>query len=215
MTWCSNSAQIPAKGLLVTIDGPSGVGKTAVSTLLFDQLSAGGLPVVLTTEPSQSPIGELARRGTYEYQGLTLTCLVAADRYHHQDRIIRPALDRGQLVICDRYVPSSFVLDQIDGVDTGFLWTLYQYMRWPDLSIFLAADPALCRARTETRGTYSRFHDGGLAAGQAEARLFDETAAQLAKRGYPIYTYNVGHQDAEQVAAALVLRIESLMQSTF
>jgi dTMP kinase len=73
----------PGSGLLVTLDGPSGVGKTTVSGLIRDRLATTGVPVVLTTTPSSSSLGELARHGTNEFFGPALACLVAADRYHH------------------------------------------------------------------------------------------------------------------------------------
>ncbi|MGH3871828.1 MAG: dTMP kinase [Pseudonocardiaceae bacterium] len=102
-------------GLLVTLDGPSGVGKTTVSGLVGDRLAAAGVPVVLTATPSSSSLGELARHGTHQFFGVALTCLVAADRYHHDQTTVREALQRGAVVVCDRYVPSSLVLDRVDG----------------------------------------------------------------------------------------------------
>lgn len=57
----------PGGGLLVTLDGPSGVGKTTVSALVRDRLDVAGVPVVLTTTPSSSSLGELARYGTHEF----------------------------------------------------------------------------------------------------------------------------------------------------
>lgn len=72
----------PGGGLLVTLDGPSGVGKTTVSGLIRDRLAAAGVPVVLTTTPSPSSLGELARHGTNQFFGAALTCLVAADSSH-------------------------------------------------------------------------------------------------------------------------------------
>lgn len=72
----------PGGGLLVTLDGPSGVGKTTVSGLVRDRLAVAGVAVVLTSTPSSSLLGELARRCTHQFFGAALTCLVAADRYH-------------------------------------------------------------------------------------------------------------------------------------
>src|SRR2546421_1503235 len=96
-------------GLFCTLDGPSGIGKTTVCSLLRDKLEARGLDVILTATPSSSEIGQVARRGTHEFRGPALTCLVAADRYHHERVIVRPAIAKGAIVICDRYVPTSLV----------------------------------------------------------------------------------------------------------
>lgn len=93
----------PGGELLVTFDEPSGVGKTTVSGLVRARLAVAGVPVVLTTTPSSSSLGELARHGTSQFFGATLTCLVAADRYHHDRTTVSGALERGSVVLCDRY----------------------------------------------------------------------------------------------------------------
>jgi dTMP kinase len=143
-------------GVLVTLDGPTGAGKTTVSMLLAEQLAGVGVRVLYTAQPSRSPLGEMARRGTYEYRGVVLSCLVAADRYDHVAQVIEPALAGGQVVVCDRYVPSALALDLLDGLDASFVWNLYRYIRWPDLATFLFADAATCLQRTAARGRYSR-----------------------------------------------------------
>ncbi len=192
------------QGFFVTLDGPSGVGKTTVSRLLHNRLTTRGLPVVLTSQPSSSPIGELVRHGTYEYHGIALACLIAADRYHHVAVMVRQALAVGRIVVCDRYVPSSLVLDRLDGVELTFLFELYRDIDWPDLAIFMSADPALCRARLEARGIHSRFQTGGLEASESEAKLYHSVAAQLTEKHYPVLAYKIAKQSADQVASALL-----------
>ena len=91
------------QGFFVAIDGPSGIGKSTLTGLLADRLIAHGCSVMATKEPTATPLGSLARFGTDDYQGLTLACLVAADRYQHLEHEIRPALQAGRLVLCDRY----------------------------------------------------------------------------------------------------------------
>ncbi len=113
------------RGLFVTVDGPSGVGKTTVSRLLGLKLEAQGLDVLVTATPSGSKLGSLARGCTYKLRGMALTCLVAADRYHHDWEVVRPALAGGAVVVCDRYVPSSLVLDVLDGIEPKVVQTLY------------------------------------------------------------------------------------------
>lgn len=104
-----------ASGFFTAIDGPSGVGKTSVTELTSRQLSACGMPVLSTRQPSDSPLGLLARSLTHDLRGLPLTYLMAADRHHHYEQVIRPAVDAGRVVVCDRYVASALVLDQVDG----------------------------------------------------------------------------------------------------
>jgi dTMP kinase len=189
------------RGFFVVIDGPSGVGKTTVTALLARQLTDRGLSVVATKEPSGSRLGDLARYGTNDYHDLTLACLVTADRYQHLEREVRPALRAGSVVLCDRYVPTSQVLQRIDGVEPSFLWQLNQYANIPDLTIILTGDPARSRARAHQRGTYSRFHQGDSA---TEAALYRTVARELAETGWPVVQHEVADDSAEDVAAGLL-----------
>jgi dTMP kinase len=189
--------------MFVTIDGPSGIGKSTITGLIASQLTASGCPVLATKEPTATPLGSLARFGTDDYHGLTLACLVAADRYQHLDHEIRPALQAGQLVLCDRYLASSLVLQQMDGVPAPFVWQLNQHADRPDLCIILAGDPAQARDRAEKRGLYSRFHRGGHLAGLAEAALYASAAADLAEHGFDVITHDLGTQTASEAAGQL------------
>lgn len=200
-----------APGFLAVIDGLSGVGKTTVSSLVVARLNRGDIPAVLTGQPSDSPMGRLARASTYGLHGLPLSLLMAADRYYHQEYVIIPALEAGQVVVCDRYVTSAMVLDQLDGADPDFIWGIYQYLRWPDLAVILTGDPAVCRARTAVRGVYSRFHEGGTGAATAEAALYASCAGLLAGRGYPVSILAIGDRTAAQVADAVIGLIENRM----
>jgi dTMP kinase len=190
-------------GLFVVIDGPSGIGKTTVSTLLHSELVTRGVPAVLTTEPSPSRLGELARYGTKEYRGLSLACLVTADRYHHLETVVRPALRAGSVVVCDRYVPSSLVLQQLDGVDLDFVSVLNQYADVPDLTVIFTGDPKRSRQRAEQRGTYSRFH-GGHQAAVREDRLYRQVAGELETDGWPMLHHELGDEAPEAVAELLL-----------
>ena len=195
------------RGFFAAIDGPSGIGKTTITSLLASQLTARGCPVAATREPTATPLGSLARFGTDDYHGLTLACLVAADRYHHLEHEIRPALHAGQLVLCDRYIASSLVLQQMDGVPPGFLWQLNQHADRPDLYVMLSGDIARARERAEQRGHYSRFHRGGQTAGQAEAALYEQTAIDMTERGFTVLTHDIGTQTPPETAATLATAI--------
>lgn len=96
-----------SRGLLITLDGPGGAGKSTLAHTVATQLNRAGISAQHTAQPSPGPIGSLARAGTHQFHGHTLACLVAADRYHHLDTYIRPALAAGTTIVCDRYTPSS------------------------------------------------------------------------------------------------------------
>jgi dTMP kinase len=201
------------RGFFVAIDGPSGIGKSTITGLLAGQLTAGGCCVLATKEPTATPLGSLARFGTDDYHGLTLACLVAADRYQHLEREIRPAIHAGQIVLCDRYLASSLVLQQLDGVPPAFVWQLNQYADRPDLCIILSGDPTRARQRAEKRGLYSRFHRGGHATGVAEAALYAKIATDLAEHGFEVMTHNIDAQEPAQIAAALAPAVLVRQQS--
>jgi dTMP kinase len=200
-------------GFFVAIDGPSGIGKSTLTGLLADRLTAHGCSVMATKEPTATPLGSLARFGTDDYRGLTLACLIAADRYQHLEHEIRPALQAGRLVLCDRYLASSLVLQRLDGVPPEFVWELNQHADRPDLCIILSGDASCARKRTEKRGLYSRFHRGGQVVGMAEAALYATAATELAEHGFAVLTHDIATQApgevAQTLATAILTRLEN------
>jgi dTMP kinase len=144
-------------GLFISIDGPSGVGKTTTVRALAQLLTAAGRTVHVTGEPSNGPIGELARELTETVYSTGLACLYAADRYHHLDTEILPHLDAGEVVITDRYIPSALVMQQLDGVDLDFLWRINARACKPHLAVILDADPVVVAERLRDRGPHNRL----------------------------------------------------------
>lgn len=203
-----------SSGFFVAIDGPSGIGKSTVTAALARELAARGLAVLATKEPTATPLGSLTRFGTDEYHGLTLACLVAADRYQHLETEIRPALAAGAVVVCDRYVASFLVLQRLDGVPPEFLWVLASHADRPDLTVILTGDPTRSRARAEQRGLYSRFHRGGPEAGVTETQDYRAIAGELEAAGYAVLVQDIGRQTPDEVAAALASSVLARLAST-
>lgn len=110
----------PGEGLFISFEGPDGAGKTTQARLLKKQLEALGLPVLLTREPGGTPIGEAIRKlllnpSFKEMTVISEALLYSAARAQLVSTLIRPALDRGEIVLCDRYLDSSLVYQGLAG----------------------------------------------------------------------------------------------------
>jgi dTMP kinase len=197
------------RGLFVSIDGPGGSGKSTVAALVADQVTSSGLLVHRTTQPSPTPLGQLIRSGTDTLTGMALACLVAGDRHHQLATEIRPALADDKIVICDRYLPSSFVLQRMDGLDWDTICQLNQGADRPDLAVILNAAPPVIAARLATRGRHSRF-ERQPGSSQAESDLYHDTAARLTRAGWPAWVIDVTTRQAADAAKMVARRILSL-----
>jgi dTMP kinase len=96
--------------MFVTFEGVDGSGKSTQAKLLVEWLEAAGHRVLLTREPGGTPVGEAVRKLVLDGDHMTAwteASLFAAARAEHVARAIRPALEAGQHVICDRYLDSS------------------------------------------------------------------------------------------------------------
>jgi dTMP kinase len=204
-----NSPEQARTGLFVSIDGPGGVGKSTLAASAARQLTARGLQVHLTREPSPTQLGEIIRSGTDTYHGMALACLVAGDRHHHLSSEIRPHRDAGEIVLCDRYLPSSLVLQRIDRVEWQAIAALNAGADLPDLAIILHADPTVIAARLARRGGHSRF-EAMPGSSHTESALYREAAQRLAADNWPIWCIDAASGSPDQLAAQLTARILTL-----
>jgi dTMP kinase len=95
-------------GWFITFEGVEGSGKTTQIRLAGEFLREKGLPVVMTQEPGGTPLGErireiLLNRGGFDISGEAEAFLFAAARAQHTDTVILPALERGEVILCDRF----------------------------------------------------------------------------------------------------------------
>jgi dTMP kinase len=190
-------------GVLITIDGPGGVGKSTVAQLVAKALDDRAVPVHSTVEPTRTPLGEHIRAGTETYGGMALACLVAGDRHHHLAAEILPAMRAGTVVVCDRYLPSSLVLQRLDGLDPEVIWQLNAGLYVPDLAVILNAEHPVIAERLHIRGGHSRF-ERQPGSSRAESDLYDHTAAQLRSAGWPVRVLDCTIRRPESIASTIV-----------
>jgi dTMP kinase len=141
-------------GLFVSLEGGDGAGKSTQARLLRDWLVAAGREVVLTREPGGTELGQLLRDAVLHGDHVdprTEALLYATDRAHHVASLVRPALERGAVVVTDRYLDSS-VAYQGSGRDLGAeevealsMWATDGLL--PALTVLLDLDPVLGRSR--------------------------------------------------------------------
>ena len=147
-----------ARGIWITLEGGDGSGKTTQAALLEAWLDAQGRDVLRTREPGGSEVGVLIRDIVLHHRGdiapRAEALLYAADRAHHVATVVRPALERGEVVIQDRYLDSSVayqgagrVLDAQEVRDLS-LWAAEGAL--PDLTVLLDLDPAAARRRLDS-----------------------------------------------------------------
>ncbi len=147
-------------GLFISFEGIDGVGKSTQADLLEEHLRAAGKTVVRTLEPGGTELGQeirhllLHRKGDVAPRAEAL--LYAADRAHHVATKVRPALERGEVVLTDRYLDSSVayqgagrVLDKQQIRDLS-LFAVEGLL--PDLTVLLDLDAALSMARRNKTG---------------------------------------------------------------
>jgi dTMP kinase len=109
--WATRGTYTP-RGLFIALEGGEGVGKSTQVRLLGEWLTAEGYEAVLTREPGDTEVGAALRRivldpATGELSPRTEALLYAADKAEHVARVVRPALERGAVVVTDRYVDST------------------------------------------------------------------------------------------------------------
>jgi dTMP kinase len=128
------------KGIFIVIEGLDGSGKTTQASLLAKKLEKR-YKVLLTAEPSRGKIGTFIREGClYEDKRLPTEAealLFAADRIEHMQKELKPALDDGKLVICDRYGYSSLAYQGSAGLSLDWIKTINARALQPDFCIFI------------------------------------------------------------------------------
>lgn len=175
------------KGIFITFEGIEGTGKSTQIVLLANYLTAHRKSVTLTREPGGTAIGDQVRKILLNPENKALfpraeLLLYAAGRVQHVEELIRPELEAGKIVLCDRFSDATLAYQGYGrGVDLEMIRTLDRIATngiRPDLTILLDIDPAIGLSRARGRNS-SR----GL---EAEARFENEDLAfhERVRQGY-------------------------------
>jgi len=153
-------------GLFITLEGPEGAGKSTNRDYLAERLRAEGIEVVLTREPGGTPLAERIREvllapGEEPMNADTELLLVFAARAQHLAEVIRPALARGAVVICDRFTDSTYAYQGGGrGLCLARIATLETFVQGdlrPDLTLLFDLPVEVGMARASARGRLDRF----------------------------------------------------------
>ena len=202
-------------GQFITVEGIEGVGKTTNIEFIHQRLLAAGKDVVVTREPGGTPLGEAIRGLLLDpgYTGMDSTCelqLMFAARAEHLARVIRPALEKDQWVLCDRFTDATYAYQGGGrGIDTGIiarLETLVQGDFRPDITLLLDVPVEIGLARAGKRGELDRFEQEKVEFFERVRQAYLDMARQYTDR----YRVIDASQPLEQVQQQLELVLQSV-----
>ncbi len=147
-------------------------------------------------------MGNLVRSAEVKIRGRALACLVAADRHHQSETEISEHLDAGKIVLCDRYLESSLVLQRLDDVQSEFILAINSGIPRPDLRIRLLAEPDALRKRLAARAPDPGRRFEHSAGAERELDLYAEADQLLADRyGLAATRYDTTLTEANELGA--------------
>lgn len=210
------------RGVFITFEGGEGAGKSTQIRLLADVLLGQGFEVMTTREPGGSPGAEAVRHvllsGAAEEFGVRMEAILfAAARSDHVEQRIRPAVDEGTIVLCDRFMDSTRVYQGMTGnLEPQLVDALERVAvngMVPDLTIIidLPAELGLKRARARSAETAApdRFEKETVAIHEKRREAFRELAERYPGRCRLVD----GEQAPDAVAQEVLTHIEGLLAS--
>jgi len=178
-------------GKFITVEGIEGVGKTTNISFIQQTLQAAGHEVVLTREPGGTPLAEAIRALLLDphYTGMDPVCelqLMFAARAEHLARVIRPALEQGQWVLCDRFTDATYAYQGGGrGIDTAIIARLEKLVQGdfrPHLTLLLDVPVEVGLTRAGDRSDPDRFEQEQVEFFERVRQAYLEMAAAESQR---------------------------------
>jgi dTMP kinase len=206
------SKKFMRSGKFITIDGVEGAGKSTQITFIRDYLQNKGINVLLTREPGGTELGEKIRAilldtDTQSMHPDTELLLMFAARNEHIQRTIKPALERGDWVLSDRFTDASYAYQGGGrGVEMARIsqlekWTLQDFM--PDMTLLLDVPIELGMARVESRGKKDRIELEAMDFFQRVRQIYQARSVQFPRRIKLINAAKTAENTSQQIQIIL------------
>jgi dTMP kinase len=142
-------------GAFICIEGIDASGKTTQAHRLVKSLRLKGFDAVYTTEPSTGEVGKLIRRYVLDRKKRVPVAvealLFAADRVDHVEKEIKPSLQRGKVVVCDRYLYSTLAYQGAAGLELNWIEQINRFALIPDFALVLDVPPEIVNKRLKRK----------------------------------------------------------------
>lgn len=206
------------KGLFITFEGVEGCGKTTQINLLEKYLKKRKIPVLKTKEPGGTKLGKEVRNILLQpnmdfFIPYTELFLFAADRLEHVEKVIKPALKQGKIILCDRYVDSTVAYQiggrQLDKKVVGIINKISSRSIKPDLTIIfdLNIKEGLKRA---TKILRDRIEKEGIEFHRRVAKKYIGISKAEPKR---VKLIKVGKKSIKKVSEEVIIIVENYIKS--
>lgn len=198
------------RGRFITFEGIDGAGKSTQIAVVASALRSRDIPLTITREPGGTRVGEALRTLLLgePMARSTETLLMFAARAEHLERVIRPALDAGTWVLCDRYTDATYAYQSGGrGVPAERIAALEQWVHpdlQPDLTLLFDVPPEVAAQRLAQARSADRFESEDTAFFAAVRRVYLERAAAQPQRFVVI--------DGTQAADVISARLHELMR---
>lgn len=205
-------------GLFITLEGPEGAGKSTNREYLAERLREQGVDVLLTREPGGTPLAERIRELLLDPSDEPMAAdtellLVFAARAQHLQQVIRPALAKGSVVLCDRFTDATYAYQGGGrGLSIERIAQLEQFVQAelrPNLTLIFDLPVEVGLARAAARGRLDRFEQEGRGFFEAVRQAYLQRATQAPQR----YRVLDAGQSLAQVQADIDTLLPSLLEA--